>query len=123
MTVEITAQQVADAMHLGGVSELPTGYEFDIEAAEQLVEDQVEPYAASNDTAVVEKTAVFVAAAFVSGTEDDHAVEQISRESQTIVYDTDAGSDEGADYWSRAVAFDPTGRLGTDTSATGFEVF
>lgn len=123
MDVEITAADVADAMHLDGVADLPTGYEFDIESAEQLVEDQVAPYADPNDASVVEKTAVFVAAAFVAGAEGDRAVEQIQRETQTIVYDTDGDSDEAVDYWARAVTFDPTGRLGTDTTGADFEVF
>lgn len=123
--VTVNKQDVADAMHLSGTSELPDGHEADIDAAEVLVGEQVEPHAADGSTGMVNQCAVYVAAAFIAGTEGDHAVSELTRESATVRFDTDAASDEAVDFWNRAQAFDPTGRLGSNTGGSDalFEVF
>jgi hypothetical protein len=122
--VSISGSNVADALHLSGTSELPDGYKADISAAETIVGTQVEPYVDGGEQGMVKQCAVFVAAAFISGTEDDQPIKQMQRESQSLTFDTNAASDEAADMWSRAQAFDPTGRLGQNTTPDAqFRVF
>lgn len=121
--VSVDESDVADAMHLDSVEDLPSGYTNDIEAAVALVESQVEPYADADDQSLVDQCAVYVAAAFVGGTEGDAVVRQMQRESQSVTFDTETASDEAMDFWHRAQAFDPTGRLGTDTQGVSFETF
>lgn len=117
----IDEMDVAEAMHLDGPDDLPAGSQFDITAAEELVSNQVEPYADADEGDIVEKCAVFVAAAFIEGTDGDSVVSSVQRDSQSISFDTDAASDEAQSFWHRAQAFDPTGRLGNDTaSGSGF---
>lgn len=115
--VDITQEQVADALHLDSITDLPTGVSSDIESAEAIVGEQVEPYA-DNQT-LVEKTAVYVACSFITTTEGDFPVSSMTRETATLKFDTDVGAPR--DFWSRAQAFDPTGRLGRDT--VGFEAY
>lgn len=112
--VSITEDQVANALHLdNGAADLPTGASLDIEAAEELVGEDVEPY--TDKSALVKKTAIYVACAFLTGTEDDFAISSISRESATISYDTANTSKEASDFWTRAKTIDPTDRLGRET--------
>lgn len=121
--VNVTDQDVVDALHLDSVSDLPSGYAADIEAAEDIVGVQVEPH--TDESALVHQCAVFVACAFITGTEGDAPVSSLERESASVSFDTDASSDEAVDYWERAKAFDPTGRLGQSAGSSGslFEVY
>lgn len=107
---DIPPERVADAMHTTK-DELPTGYTEDILAAEILLERQIEPHADGSDADAVTTTGVYVAAAFITGTEGDAHVEDIERESSAFSFDLDGMSDEAKDFWSRAVMFDPTGKL------------
>lgn len=117
--ITIDEADVADAMHLTSPAEFPAGVQSDIRAAETLVENQVQPYA--DDETMVGQCAVYVAAAFIAGTDGDLTVERVSRESQTIAFDTDTASPEAVSFWERAKAFDPTGRLGENVaSGSGF---
>lgn len=121
--VTIHEADVADALHESGPSDLPDGYQSDIDAAEVIVGKQVEPYVDPGDQELVDQCATYVAAAFIEGTDGavDGAISQIQRESQTVRFDTGSVSDEAGDFWARAVAFDPTGRLGGDTAeGSGF---
>lgn len=122
--VSVSAGDVVDALHLDSTSDLPSGHESDISAAEAMVGTQVEPYAEGGEQAMVDECAKFVAAAFIAGTEDDSPIKKMQRESQSITFDTNAASDEATDFWSRALAFDPTGRLGQNTTPDSqFRVF
>lgn len=117
--VTITEHEVADALHLESASELPAGAESDIASAEYLVGDQVEPHTDASDR--VKQTAIFVAAAFITGTENDVPVQSISRNGASISYASEFISEEGMDHWARAQAMDPSDRLGRDT--IGFDAF
>lgn len=118
--VTITDAEVADALHTT-VAELPTGYESDIDSAEIVVGAQVEPYASNPD--LVKRVAIYVACAFIEGSEDAYAVKQVRRESATLSFGVDQTSEASRDFWMRAVAVDPTGRLGRSTTTIGFETF
>lgn len=117
--VTITEQEVTEALHLSSTSDLPTGASSDIATAEELVGAQVEPY--TSESLLVERCAIYVACAFITGSEGEGALSQIQRDTATISYDTEGVSDESVDYWMRARAVDPTGRLGS--SHMDFEVF
>lgn len=114
--VDITLSQVADTLHTSA-TELPSGASTDIDAAETIVGDQVEPYTTASGS--VEQTAIYVACAFITTTEGDYPVSDLDRETSTISFDTDVGA--ASDFWSRAKATDPTGRLGNGT--IGFEAY
>lgn len=117
--VDITHTEVANALHLASESDLPDGANADIDAAETLVSEQVEPAADTSSSGMVHKCAVYVACAFITGTEGDIAISDLQRESASITFDTENASDEAVDYWKRAEAFDPTGKLGSSTGGSG----
>lgn len=111
--VTIQLSDVADALHLDGETDLPTGADADVSAAETMVGAQVEPYI--DDSALVAKICVYVACAFITGTEGDNAISSIQKETATISYDTDTTSPESQSYWHRAKAMDTSNRLGRST--------
>ena len=107
--VELDEQRVAKALHRE-VSELPTGYEEDILVAEQVIEEYVEPH--SDATHLIETTGVYVAAAFIAGSEGEAPLNSIQSETTSIGIDVANMSDVSRDRWARAKMIDPSGKLG-----------
>ena len=106
----VPAARVAAAMHTS-IDDLPTGYEEDITAAEHLIDAYVTPHASSGQADAVETCGVYVAAAFIRGTDGAAPLSSIDRESATLSFDVQNMSPEARDFWARATMTDPTGRL------------
>ena len=118
---DIPPERVAAAMHTD-IENLPTGYEEDLTAAEHLIDEYVEPHASGGQSDAVETCAVYVAAAFISGTEGAAPISSVDRESATIEFDVENMSAESRDFWARATMADPTNRLDNATkSGPAFE--
>lgn len=116
--VDVPPERVADAMHTDGVSDLPTGYAEDITSAEYLIEEYVEPHATDDQSNAVETAGVYVAAAFIGGTEGAAPLASIDRESAALEFDIGNMSPEARDFWARATMVDPTGRLKAASEGT-----
>lgn len=111
--VSTSDSDVADVLQRD-VADLPTGYQYDIDAADALVNDEVVPYATNQDR--IDATAVYLAAAFISYGGGGAKVElpKSSERMETYRRSFSEGlvSGEAADLYERALLMDPSDRLG-----------
>lgn len=101
--VSITAADVREAGDLDSAEYPDTELQFEINAAEAIVNDDLAPY--SDSTNRLELVAALIAAAYAA---DERTVTEVTSGQETVVF----SSDESLTLWRQAKQIDPTGRLG-----------
>jgi len=114
--VRTTYEQVRSALGADSTEYSDSTLDYPITFAHDLVDQQVTPYADSDDEGALRRVETELAAAIaIGGRDQDLPASSIEQQSASVdfVDVVDVAGPAGS-HWERAQLADPTGRLGTD---------